>query len=105
MVAATTKRQSDARHGAQRHAKRQRVERAQKANATEAANDGADPAPPQTVRLDQLQWKEVSIPDCLEDVEGFFGLEEIEDVEIIQTGERGQVEYRVCASRVGRAPY
>ena len=36
------------------------------------------------VRLDDLAWKEVSMPDRLDDVEGFFGLEEVGDVEVVR---------------------
>ena len=38
----------------------------------------------QPVRGDALKWKEVDLPDRLEDAEGFFGLEEIEDVEVVK---------------------
>lgn len=47
------------------------------------------------VLLDQLQWNEVALPDRLDDAEGFFGLEEIEGVEIIRDGDGGNVQYRV----------
>jgi ATP-dependent RNA helicase DDX24/MAK5 len=40
--------------------------------------------PKQTVKSDQLQWTEVALPDRLEDAEGFFGLEEIDDVEVVK---------------------
>ena len=43
--------------------------------------------PPKTsrkVRLDELGWKAVPVPDRLEDFEGFYGLEEIEDVSIVK---------------------
>ncbi|RPB24407.1 DEAD-domain-containing protein [Terfezia boudieri ATCC MYA-4762] len=43
------------------------------------------------VRLDDLAWKEVSMPDRLDDVEGFFGLEEVVDVEVIR--EDGAVKF------------
>ncbi|KAJ4298875.1 ATP-dependent RNA helicase [Kalmusia sp. IMI 367209] len=38
------------------------------------------------IRLDDLQWKEVSMPDRLEDFEGFYGLEEIDDVAVVRDG-------------------
>ena len=37
-----------------------------------------------TVQSDQLRWTEVALPDRLEDAEGFFGLEEIDDVEVVK---------------------
>ena len=56
-------------------------------------HNGAD-KPSQAVSLDQLAWKEVPMPDRLEDVEGFYGLEEVEDVEVVR-GDAGIYEYRV----------
>ena len=45
------------------------------------------------VKVDSLNWKPVDIPDNLDDYEGFYGLEEIDgvDVEIVN----GQAEFRV----------
>ncbi|OCK98491.1 DEAD-domain-containing protein [Cenococcum geophilum 1.58] len=47
----------------------------------------------QNVRLDELQWKEVPMPDRLDDFEGFFGLEEIEDVDVIRDAETGNMSF------------
>ncbi len=47
-----------------------------------------------SVRLDDLEWKEVSLPDRLDDYEGFFGLEEIDDVEVIRAD--GRVSFRAA---------
>ncbi|KAI9669769.1 MAG: ATP-dependent RNA helicase [Trizodia sp. TS-e1964] len=47
---------------------------------------------PQTM-LDNLGWKKVVVDGRLDDAEGFFGLEEIENVEVIR-GENGQLEYK-----------
>ncbi|KAF2670281.1 DEAD-domain-containing protein [Microthyrium microscopicum] len=38
----------------------------------------------QRVALDELGWQSVEIPDNLDDYEGFFGLEEVDDVEVIK---------------------
>ncbi|KAI9765439.1 MAG: ATP-dependent RNA helicase [Geoglossum simile] len=43
------------------------------------------------VSLGDLDWKKVPMPDRLDDVEGFFGLEEVEGVEIARNDD-GQVE-------------
>ncbi|KAF2482386.1 P-loop containing nucleoside triphosphate hydrolase protein [Neohortaea acidophila] len=43
------------------------------------------------VHLEHLPWKTVSMPDHLEDYEGFFGLEEIEDVEVVK--EDGKISF------------
>jgi len=48
----------------------------------------------QTVRLDDLSWNEVSVPDQLDDYEGFFGLEEVENVEVVRHADSGQVSFR-----------
>lgn len=51
------------------------------------------------VSVDELSWKPVPLPDRLEDAEGFFGLEEIEGVDVVKRhGEEGKVEYRVKTS-------
>lgn len=49
------------------------------------------------VSLDKLKWKAVALPDRLDDAEGFFGLEEIEGVEIIRDAESRSIQYRVRA--------
>lgn len=38
------------------------------------------------VALDALPWNEVEMPDMFDDAEGFFGLEEVDDVEVIRDG-------------------
>ena len=45
-----------------------------------------NPGPGRAVRLDELAWKEVSMPDRLDDVEGFFGLEEVGNVGVVRDG-------------------
>ncbi|GKZ25274.1 ATP-dependent RNA helicase [Aspergillus brasiliensis] len=50
-----------------------------------AAEDGEDAL----VTVNDLNWKEVALPDRLEDAGGFFGLEEIDGVEIIKGGSQG----------------
>ena len=51
----------------------------------------------QPVSLDTLPWQEVPFPESdFEDAEGFFGLEEISDVEVVKNPKLGIVEYRVC---------
>lgn len=55
------------------------------------------------VSIEELRWNTVTLPDRLEDAEGFFGLEEIEGVEVLRAGgggdgegtEGGKVQYRV----------
>ncbi|KAL8686119.1 MAG: hypothetical protein Q9224_005546 [Gallowayella concinna] len=53
---------------------------------------------PKSGGVDALPWNEVSLPDRLDDAEGFFGLEEISDVEIVRDENLGRVEYRQLKS-------
>lgn len=46
-----------------------------------------------SVGVEDLNWKEVAMPDRMEDAEGFFGLEEIDGVDIIKSG--GEVQFKV----------
>lgn len=48
-----------------------------------------------TVTLDTLAWNEVAFPERFDDAEGFFGLEEISDVEVVKDQKVGKVHYRV----------
>ena len=45
------------------------------------------------VIVDDLQWKEIDVPERLEDAEGFFGLEEIEGVDIRRHENGETVDY------------
>ncbi|KAF8545517.1 P-loop containing nucleoside triphosphate hydrolase protein [Trichophaea hybrida] len=44
--------------------------------------------------LDELAWKEVAMPDRLDDVEGFFGLEEVDGVDVVGV-EGGKIEFKL----------
>lgn len=48
-----------------------------------------------SVGLDALPWSEARLPDRLDDAEGFFGLEEVSDVEVVKDQQLGRLEYRV----------
>ena len=66
--------------------------------------DGSSEPPPsktasnapkkRAVRLDELQWNEVQMPDRINDFEGFFGLEEIDDVEVVKDDATGKVFFQ-----------
>ena len=45
--------------------------------------------------LDELPWDQVPFPERFEDAEGFLGLEEVSDVEVIKKSGSQLVEYRV----------
>lgn len=49
------------------------------------------------VRLDQLNWKKVALPDRLDTVEGFYGLEEIDDVDIVRPDGGGEIQFKVSS--------
>ena len=70
-------------HVVPRFKKRQRIE----------ATPGTKSSTP--TALHALNWKVVPLPDRLEDAEGFFGLEEIEDVEVVRDAQSGKIEFRV----------
>ncbi|KKY14036.1 putative atp-dependent rna helicase mak5 [Phaeomoniella chlamydospora] len=56
-------------------------------------------APLQIVNEQDLAWTEVALPDQLEDAEGFYGLEEVDDVEVIRTETGNGVKFRTKASK------
>lgn len=47
------------------------------------------------VGVDEIAWKEVTLPDRLDDYEGFFGLEEVENVEVVKDKDGSKLELRV----------
>ena len=52
------------------------------------------------VDLDELNWKPVKIPDTLDDYEGFFGLEEVDGVEVVKDGDTGRVSFKAKEAKV-----
>ncbi|KAK7963963.1 ATP-dependent RNA helicase MAK5 [Apiospora saccharicola] len=55
--------------------------------------------PNRLAAADALKWKAAELPDMLNDAEGFFGLEEIDDVEVIKRPDNS-VEFRTTAANV-----
>ncbi|KAJ4349363.1 ATP-dependent RNA helicase [Didymosphaeria variabile] len=51
-------------------------------------------APRRKIGINDLSWKAVSMPDRLEDFEGFYGLEEIDDVDVVKEGATLRFETR-----------
>ncbi|TKA67492.1 hypothetical protein B0A55_08604, partial [Friedmanniomyces simplex] len=85
MAAQDKKRLLPAKVAAMRSRKRQKLE---------GVGDRPAAKPAKTsVRSDALAWKDVSLPDRLEDYEGFFGLEEVDDVEVMKDDSTGQVSF------------
>ncbi|RVX75606.1 hypothetical protein B0A52_00959 [Exophiala mesophila] len=54
----------------------------------------ADNAGRTVVRHSALKWKTVPLPSRMEDAEGFYGLEEIEDVEVVRAEDGHQVMFK-----------
>lgn len=51
-----------------------------------SAKNAASKPQKRAVVMDALPWNEVKMPDMYDDAEGFFGLEEVEGVEIVKEG-------------------
>lgn len=56
---------------------------------------GQPDAPGKAMSLDALPWAQVSLPVAFGDAEGFYGLEEISDVEVMEGSKAGKLECRV----------
>ncbi|OKL55653.1 ATP-dependent RNA helicase mak5 [Talaromyces atroroseus] len=80
--------------------KREREGRAlpRKASKRTKVQEDSTEASEEFVGIDQLEWKEVQLPDRLGDVGGFFGLEEIDGVDIVRPKANGQVKFKVAAA-------
>ncbi|KAJ9200327.1 hypothetical protein DTO166G4_3328 [Paecilomyces variotii] len=51
------------------------------------------------VALDDLDWKAVALPDRLDDAEGFFGLEEIDGVDIVRPEGKGEIKFKAAGNK------
>lgn len=67
-----------------------------KKSKADASEDGSNAF----VGVDDLNWKEVALPDRMEDATGFFGLEEIDGVDIIRGQGGGEVQFKVCIPKL-----
>lgn len=65
-------------NASQRSKKRQKIESAEK---------GTESGRKRPVSVDALPWNEVEMPEMFEDAEGFFGLEEVDGVEVVREGD------------------
>lgn len=82
MAAQKPKRDRPVPTTSQRSKKRQKVE-ISSSYAPAGAGSDVRKVP---VALDALPWNEVEMPDMFEDAEGFFGLDEVDNVEVIRDG-------------------
>ncbi|KAI1387307.1 DEAD-domain-containing protein [Hypoxylon trugodes] len=48
-----------------------------------------------TITADSLQWRKAKLPDMFNDAEGFYGLEEIDDVEVVRNN--NTIKFRALA--------
>ncbi|KAL4952820.1 ATP-dependent RNA helicase mak5 [Aspergillus filifer] len=75
----------------------------QKRTGKPSAASEKEPEPEITVGVDDLDWKEVSLPDRLDDFEGFFGLEEIEGVDIVRPQGKGELKFKSAKGKAGKS--
>ena len=69
--------------------------KAKKKQRIDIKNDDSQKGPNgEFVGLDKLPWNQVAV-NRLEDAEGFFGLEELSDVDVVKDPTLGKVEYKV----------
>ena len=64
----------------------QRSKKRQKVVAEDVKVNETQEVKKRPVTLDALPWNEVEMPDMFDDAEGFYGLEEVDDVEVIREG-------------------
>lgn len=90
----TKRTQTPGSNGGTYASKRQKVDHKSPSNPSQTTK--------KTVSVNDLAWKSVPLPDRLDDAEGFFGLEEIDDVEIVRPEGAGKIMFKVrCTLRVG----
>lgn len=98
MAATKDKKQLPAKVAAMKAKKRQRVDEGDKQDAGEAKSRKKAKT---ARRADDLAWKDVSMPDRIDDYEGFFGLEEVDDVEVVKDASSGSIAF---VSKTAEAP-
>ena len=91
MTPLSKKRRLETDKGISKPRKRQKVKQAQPKTATVTSVTSSG----RPVALEELDWREVPLPDQLDDAEGFFGLEEVDGVDVVHNPQSGQVEYIV----------
>jgi ATP-dependent RNA helicase DDX24/MAK5 len=75
---------------------------AHKAHKRQKLENGPRPAstkPKRRVQLNDLGWKTVSMPDRLEDFEGFYGLEEIDDITVVKNADNGNITFETTKTQ------
>lgn len=78
------------------HSQRDRTGKTNKRRKVNAAAaNSSDESSKDFVDIDQLDWQTVTLPDRLEDAEGFYELEEIDGVDIVKEVGNGQIRFKV----------
>ena len=97
MAASIAKRPLPAKVEAMKARKRRKMDSAE---AKQESKSKSKPGSAKKVRtvLNALAWKSVDTPDGLDDYEGFFGLEEVEDVDVVKDEETGVVRFEARPS-------
>ena len=68
---------------------KRKIDHGQARPGKRAKTSSVEPKKTLAVRGDALKWRQVSLPDRMEDAEGLYGLEEIEDVEVVRDEHNG----------------
>ncbi|EEH38423.1 ATP-dependent RNA helicase MAK5 [Paracoccidioides lutzii Pb01] len=79
--------------------KRERESRDASLKSKKRQRDQVSGRETEVVGIDDLDWKEVALPDRLDDAEGFFGLEEIEGVDIVRPAGQGQIKFKAAKNK------
>ncbi|KAL3465963.1 P-loop containing nucleoside triphosphate hydrolase protein [Aspergillus heterothallicus] len=56
-----------------------------------------------SVAIEDLNWKEVALPDRLDDFSGFFGLEEIEGVDVVRPKGKGELRFKAARGKPAKS--
>ncbi|CRG84515.1 hypothetical protein PISL3812_01794 [Talaromyces islandicus] len=77
------------------------ADKAKKKAKVQAQSGAANPdsASPQVFGVDDLDWKSVQLPDRVDDLGGFFGLEEIDGVDIVRQEKPGNIKFKPAANK------
>ncbi|KAI1268160.1 DEAD/DEAH box helicase [Xylariaceae sp. FL1019] len=73
------------------------VPNASKRSKTASASQKPKKKTKRSLGVDSLRWSKAKLPDMFNDAEGFYGLEEVDDVEIIRNSDN-TVEFRAIAA-------
>ncbi|KAI8965132.1 ATP-dependent RNA helicase MAK5 [Daldinia sp. FL1419] len=67
-----------------------------KVKARESIGKAAQTKAKKRIAADSLRWRKAKLPDMFNDAEGFYGLEEVDDVEVIRNSDN-TVDFRAVA--------